>query len=88
MCAVSPKSVLTGKLLCMVCAGLMENCRACATKSLNFLQELKSKVSIKGADPTYVHAVIQKILQIAQVRQNIHHNKLKNTYNEGEIFCF
>ncbi|KAB5528394.1 hypothetical protein PHYPO_G00139720 [Pangasianodon hypophthalmus] len=45
---------------------LMENCRACATQCLNFLQELKSKVSIKGADPASVRIVIQKVLQIAQ----------------------
>ncbi|XP_060740320.1 huntingtin interacting protein 1 related b isoform X2 [Tachysurus vachellii] len=45
---------------------LMENCRACATQSLNFLQDLKSKVSIKGADPASVRVVIQKVLQIAQ----------------------
>ncbi|XP_017307665.1 huntingtin interacting protein 1 related b isoform X1 [Ictalurus punctatus] len=45
---------------------LMENCRACATQSLNFLQDLKSKVSIKSADPASVRVVIQKVLQIAQ----------------------
>ncbi|KAK3539179.1 hypothetical protein QTP86_028666 [Hemibagrus guttatus] len=45
---------------------LMENCRACATQSLKFLQDLKSKVSIKGADPASVRVVIQKVLQIAQ----------------------
>ncbi|KAI5088461.1 huntingtin-interacting protein 1-related protein [Silurus meridionalis] len=45
---------------------LMENCRACATQSLRFLNDLKSKVSMKGADPASVHVVIQKILQIAQ----------------------
>lgn len=77
---------LTGKLLFMVCAGLMENCRACATQSLNFLQDLKSKVSIKSADPASVRVVIQKVLQIAQVRHNTHHNKKKNRYNEGEFF--
>ncbi|XP_058230540.1 huntingtin interacting protein 1 related b isoform X3 [Hemibagrus wyckioides] len=45
---------------------LMENCRACATQSLNFLQDLKSKVSLKGADAASVRVVIQKVLQIAQ----------------------
>lgn len=64
----------------MVCAGLMDNCRACATQSLSFLQDLKSKVSIKRADPASVRIVIQKILQMAQVRQNINPCKNKNKY--------
>lgn len=63
---------LSSKLLYIVFAGLMGNCRACATQSLNFLQDLKSKVSIKGADPASVRVVIQKVLQIAQVKQNIY----------------
>ncbi|TSW08320.1 Huntingtin-interacting protein 1-related protein [Bagarius yarrelli] len=45
---------------------LLENCRACAAQSLNFLKDLRSKVSIKGADPASVRVVIQKVLQIAQ----------------------
>ncbi|KAM9447015.1 huntingtin interacting protein 1 related b [Clarias gariepinus] len=45
---------------------LMDNCRACATQSLSFLQDLKSKVSIKRADPASVRIVIQRILQMAQ----------------------
>lgn len=61
----------------MCCVGLMENCRACGTQSLNFLQDLKSKVSIKGADPASVRVVIQRVLKIAQVRQNAYHKKNK-----------
>lgn len=65
----------------------MDNCRACAIQSLNFLQRLKSKVSIKGADPASVRAVIQKVLQIAQVRQKLDDNKMINLYNECDIFA-
>ncbi|KAI4878956.1 hypothetical protein NFI96_014456 [Prochilodus magdalenae] len=45
---------------------LTENCRGCATQSLHFLQELKSKASLKGADPASIRVMIQKILRIAQ----------------------
>uniref|UniRef100_A0A4W4F9Q7 I/LWEQ domain-containing protein n=1 Tax=Electrophorus electricus TaxID=8005 RepID=A0A4W4F9Q7_ELEEL len=42
---------------------LTENCRECATQSLHFLQELKSKASIKSADPASVRVIVQKILR-------------------------
>ncbi|XP_062874331.1 huntingtin interacting protein 1 related b isoform X2 [Trichomycterus rosablanca] len=45
---------------------LTENCRACATQSLNFFQDLKSRVSIKGANTSSVRAAVQNILKIAQ----------------------
>ncbi|XP_035382545.1 huntingtin interacting protein 1 related b [Electrophorus electricus] len=45
---------------------LTENCRECATQSLHFLQELKSKASIKSADPASVRVIVQKILRTAQ----------------------
>ncbi|XP_072520579.1 huntingtin interacting protein 1 related b [Salminus brasiliensis] len=45
---------------------LTENCRGCATQSLLFLQQLKSKVSLKGADPSSIRVMVQKILHIAQ----------------------
>uniref|UniRef100_A0A8B9L5H1 Huntingtin interacting protein 1 related b n=1 Tax=Astyanax mexicanus TaxID=7994 RepID=A0A8B9L5H1_ASTMX len=45
---------------------LTENCRGCATQSLHFLQELKSKDSLKGADPSSIRVMVQKILRIAQ----------------------
>ncbi|XP_066510477.1 huntingtin-interacting protein 1-related protein-like [Hoplias malabaricus] len=45
---------------------LTENCRGCATQSLKFLQELKSKASLKGADPASIRVMVQKILRIAQ----------------------
>ncbi|XP_030650298.1 huntingtin interacting protein 1 related b [Chanos chanos] len=45
---------------------LTENCRSCGTQSLQFLRELKSKASLKGADPASIRIVIQKILQLGQ----------------------
>ncbi|KAJ8395630.1 hypothetical protein AAFF_G00031110 [Aldrovandia affinis] len=45
---------------------LTDNCRACATQSLQFLKELKSKPTIKQADPTTTRRVVQNILHLAQ----------------------
>ncbi|KAL2091775.1 hypothetical protein ACEWY4_011573 [Coilia grayii] len=45
---------------------LTENCRGCANKSLEFLRELKSKASLRSADPAAIRAVVQKILRLAQ----------------------
>ncbi|KAL7836403.1 hypothetical protein AOLI_G00276870 [Acnodon oligacanthus] len=45
---------------------LTENCRGCASQSLCFLEELKSKASLKGADLASVRVMVQKILRIAQ----------------------
>lgn len=45
---------------------LTENCKGCATQSLHFLRELKSKDSLKGADPSSIRVMVQKILRIAQ----------------------
>lgn len=53
-------------LLCP--AGLTENCRGCATQSLQFLKDLKSKTTLQRADPASVRIVIQKILHLGQVR--------------------
>lgn len=49
-------------------AGLTENCRGCATQSLQFLKDLKSKTTLQRADPANVRIVIQKILHLGQVR--------------------
>uniref|UniRef100_A0A8C9W9W4 Huntingtin interacting protein 1 related b n=1 Tax=Scleropages formosus TaxID=113540 RepID=A0A8C9W9W4_SCLFO len=48
---------------------LTENCRACATQSLLFLQELKSRASLQKADPTAIHVVVQRILKLGQELQ-------------------
>ncbi|XP_051528295.1 huntingtin interacting protein 1 related b [Myxocyprinus asiaticus] len=45
---------------------LTEHCKACGTQSLQFLTALKSKGSIKGADPASIRAAVQKILRIGQ----------------------
>ncbi|XP_036454116.1 huntingtin interacting protein 1 related b isoform X3 [Colossoma macropomum] len=45
---------------------LTENCRGCAIQSLRFLQELKSKASLKEADPASIRVMVQKIQRIAQ----------------------
>ncbi|XP_051545000.1 huntingtin-interacting protein 1-related protein-like isoform X2 [Myxocyprinus asiaticus] len=45
---------------------LTENCKACGTQSLQFLTVLKSKVSLKKADPASIRAAVQKILRIGQ----------------------
>ena len=49
-------------------SGLTDNCRGCATETLEFLQELKSKPMLQRADPAAARTIIQKILQLAQVR--------------------
>uniref|UniRef100_A0AAR2KH18 I/LWEQ domain-containing protein n=1 Tax=Pygocentrus nattereri TaxID=42514 RepID=A0AAR2KH18_PYGNA len=45
---------------------LTESCRGCASQSLRFLEELKSKASLKRADPASIRLMVQKILRIAQ----------------------
>ncbi|KAA0716380.1 Huntingtin-interacting protein 1-related protein [Triplophysa tibetana] len=45
---------------------LTEHCRGCATQSLHFLRDLKSKSSLRGADPASIRAAVQKILRIGQ----------------------
>uniref|UniRef100_A0A8C1Y1Z4 Huntingtin interacting protein 1 related b n=1 Tax=Cyprinus carpio TaxID=7962 RepID=A0A8C1Y1Z4_CYPCA len=45
---------------------LTEHCKTCATQSLQYLKNLKSKASLKGADPTSIQAAVQKILRIGQ----------------------
>ncbi|XP_033828022.1 huntingtin interacting protein 1 related b [Periophthalmus magnuspinnatus] len=45
---------------------LTENCRSCATQSLQYLQDLKAKVSLQRADPASVRIIIQKILHLGQ----------------------
>lgn len=51
-------------------AGLTENCRSCATQSIQYLNELKSKITLQRADPASVRIIIQKILHLGQVRIN------------------
>ncbi|KAM6931383.1 huntingtin interacting protein 1 related b [Xenentodon cancila] len=45
---------------------LTENCRGCATQSLHYLKELKSKATLQKADPASIRAVLQKILQLGR----------------------
>ncbi|XP_061119062.1 huntingtin-interacting protein 1-related protein-like isoform X2 [Conger conger] len=45
---------------------LTDNCRGCATETLQFLQELKSKPTLQRADPASARTIVQKILQLAQ----------------------
>uniref|UniRef100_A0A8C8JNR5 Huntingtin-interacting protein 1-related protein n=1 Tax=Oncorhynchus tshawytscha TaxID=74940 RepID=A0A8C8JNR5_ONCTS len=45
---------------------LTENCRGCATQSLQFLKDLKSKASLQRADPASIHIVVEKILKLGE----------------------
>ncbi|KAG7490624.1 huntingtin-interacting protein 1-related protein [Solea senegalensis] len=45
---------------------LTENCKGCATQSLQYLRELKSKTTLQRADPAAVRVIIQKILYLGQ----------------------
>ncbi|XP_056314737.1 huntingtin interacting protein 1 related b [Danio aesculapii] len=45
---------------------LTEQCKSCATQSLQYLKNLKSKASLRGADPTAIQAAVQKILRIGK----------------------
>nr|AAI33159.1 Zgc:158784 protein [Danio rerio] len=45
---------------------LTEQCKSCATQSLQYLKSLKSKASLRGADPTAIQAAVQKILRIGK----------------------
>ncbi|KAM8760877.1 huntingtin interacting protein 1 related b isoform 2-T2 [Acanthopagrus schlegelii] len=45
---------------------LTENCRGCATESLQFFKDLKSKTTLQRADPASIRIVIQKILYLGQ----------------------
>ncbi|XP_034026254.1 huntingtin interacting protein 1 related b isoform X2 [Thalassophryne amazonica] len=45
---------------------LTENCRGCATQSLQFLKDLKSKNTLQRADPASVRIIVQKILHLGQ----------------------
>lgn len=48
--------------------GLTENCRGCATQSLQYLKDLKTKTTLQRADPASVRIIVQKILHLGQVR--------------------
>uniref|UniRef100_A0A8D3E3Q6 Huntingtin interacting protein 1 related n=1 Tax=Scophthalmus maximus TaxID=52904 RepID=A0A8D3E3Q6_SCOMX len=48
---------------------LTENCRGCATQSLQYLKDLKSKTTLQRADPASVRIIVQKILHLGQVRK-------------------
>lgn len=52
--------------------GLTENCRSCASQSIQYLNDLKSKLTLQKADPASVRIIIQKILNLGQVRMNTH----------------
>ncbi|XP_049619014.1 huntingtin interacting protein 1 related b [Syngnathus scovelli] len=45
---------------------LTENCRSCATQSLQYLRELKSKSTLQRADPASIQVIIHKILRLGQ----------------------
>lgn len=45
---------------------LTENCRSCASQSLRFLGELKTRASLPTADPAAVRTAVQKILNLGQ----------------------
>uniref|UniRef100_A0A8C6Q1I6 Huntingtin interacting protein 1 related b n=1 Tax=Nothobranchius furzeri TaxID=105023 RepID=A0A8C6Q1I6_NOTFU len=45
---------------------LTENCRSCATQSLDYLKDLKSKDTLQKADPASVRIIVQKILHLGQ----------------------
>lgn len=45
---------------------LTENCRSCATQSLQYLKDLKTKLTLQRADPASVRVIIQKILHLGQ----------------------
>uniref|UniRef100_A0A665X569 Huntingtin-interacting protein 1-related protein n=1 Tax=Echeneis naucrates TaxID=173247 RepID=A0A665X569_ECHNA len=45
---------------------LTENCRGCATQSLQYLKDLKSKATLQKADPAAIRIIIQKILHLGQ----------------------
>uniref|UniRef100_A0A672ZVU0 Huntingtin-interacting protein 1-related protein n=1 Tax=Sphaeramia orbicularis TaxID=375764 RepID=A0A672ZVU0_9TELE len=45
---------------------LTENCRTCATESLQFLKDLKTKITLQKADPAFIRVIVQKILHLGQ----------------------
>uniref|UniRef100_A0A146X035 Huntingtin-interacting protein 1-related protein n=1 Tax=Fundulus heteroclitus TaxID=8078 RepID=A0A146X035_FUNHE len=45
---------------------LTENCRGCATQSLQYLKDLKAKNTLQKADPASVRVIVQKILHLGQ----------------------
>nr|XP_033475786.1 huntingtin interacting protein 1 related b isoform X2 [Epinephelus lanceolatus] len=45
---------------------LTENCRGCATESLQFLKDLKAKTTLQRADPAAIRVIVQKILYLGQ----------------------
>ncbi|XP_032372049.1 huntingtin interacting protein 1 related b [Etheostoma spectabile] len=45
---------------------LTENCRGCATQSLQFFKDLKSKTSLQRADPASIRLIVQKILHLGE----------------------
>uniref|UniRef100_A0A8D0CZG6 Huntingtin interacting protein 1 related b n=1 Tax=Sander lucioperca TaxID=283035 RepID=A0A8D0CZG6_SANLU len=45
---------------------LTENCRGCATQSLQFFRDLKSKTTLPRADPASIRVIVQKILHLGQ----------------------
>ncbi|KAI4820183.1 hypothetical protein KUCAC02_028168 [Chaenocephalus aceratus] len=45
---------------------LTENCRGCATESLQFFKDLKTKTTLQRADPAAIRVIVQKILNLGQ----------------------
>uniref|UniRef100_A0A7N6B3Q1 Huntingtin-interacting protein 1-related protein n=1 Tax=Anabas testudineus TaxID=64144 RepID=A0A7N6B3Q1_ANATE len=45
---------------------LTDNCRSCATQSIKYLSDLKSKITLQRADPASIRIIIQKILNLGQ----------------------
>ncbi|XP_067376660.1 huntingtin interacting protein 1 related b isoform X2 [Channa argus] len=45
---------------------LTENCRSCATQSIQYLTDLKSKATLQKADPASIRIIIQKIVHLGQ----------------------
>lgn len=45
---------------------LTENCRSCASQSLQYLKDLKTKMTLQRADPASVRIILQKILHLGQ----------------------
>uniref|UniRef100_A0A672ZVU8 Huntingtin-interacting protein 1-related protein n=1 Tax=Sphaeramia orbicularis TaxID=375764 RepID=A0A672ZVU8_9TELE len=43
-----------------------KNCRTCATESLQFLKDLKTKITLQKADPAFIRVIVQKILHLGQ----------------------
>lgn len=66
--------------------GLTENCRGCASQSLKYLKDLKSKTTLQRADPASIRIVVQKILHLGQVRYTHSEHFAACEYKDYMIF--